>query len=334
MPITCSDQFPLCLGFFANGCTNCAEISRGTGVHVRTVRRYLKAYLEKKPVEHVGRNGRPPKLTHPCKKSIAQIVRHHPAISSSEIASKVEKNMGILMAPSTVRKALQLMNYVSKKPRNVPMLLKRHKEARVRFALKYRDLDWSRVIFSDESFVQLFSNSLKLWTLKSAFRENPQAKDRTKVMFWGAFCQKMKSETHFIEGKMTGTVYRGILRNHVIPFIKTLNNGFMTRRNRFIYQQDNDPKHTSKVAKKFIETSGIQLLDWPSCSPDLNPIENLWSIVKMKVYKTFPDNRIELKERLIHEWNNIKQETIDNLVNSMPRRLDLILENNGNRINY
>ena len=55
---------------------------------------------------------------------------------------------------------------------------------------------------------------------KGTFRENPQAKDRTKVMFWGAFGLNMESKLQFIEGTMTGEVYEGILAEHVVPMVK------------------------------------------------------------------------------------------------------------------
>ena len=324
----------MCLPFFEKGVSNCSEISRETGVHERTVRRYFKDYQSKKPVANVGRNGRPPKVDHPGKVRIAQIVRHNPAMSSNEIADKVKSTTGNPISPRTVRQTLTNMKYGSKKPRNVPMLTKKHIAARLEFARDNMNRDWSKVLFSDESFVQLFNNALKMWTPKGSYRENPQVKDRTKVMFWGAFGLNMKSELRFIDGIMTGQVYKGILEEHVVPMIQRLNRGTTSRRNGIIFQQDNDPKHTCKLVKSYMEEVGLETLKWPSCSPDLNPIENLWSIVKMAVYKKRPKNKSILKARLIHQWENIKPEIIKNLVESMPRRCQLVIENKGKRINY
>jgi len=61
-------------------------------------------------------------------------------------------------------------------------------------------------------------------------------------------------------------------------------------------------------------------MDWPSNSPDLNPIENLWSIVKRNVEKRMPRNLEDLERMMVEEWNNIPDETIINLVKSMKNR--------------
>src|SRR5438477_42716 len=100
------------------------------------------------------------------------------------------------------------------------------------------------------------------------------------------------------------------------------------------FQQDNDPKHTSKIAKAFLETNVSEVIDWPSNSPDLNPIENLWGIVKRSVEKRQPKNHKELVSFMIEEWASISNNVIKNLVGSMRRRCESIIESGGERIPY
>ena len=75
-------------------------------------------------------------------------------------------------------------------------------------------------------------------------------------------------------------------------------------------------------------------MDWPSSSPDINPIENLWGLVKRNVEKRKPRNLEDLKVFMVEEWEKIPQETIKNLINSMKNRYELILENNDDRIGH
>ena len=100
--------YTLCLEFFENGATNCTEISRQTKVHERTVRRYLRACISKKPMNEIGREGRPPKVDHPGKIRIAQIVRHNPALSSEVIANKVNSTMDNPISARTLQHEVYL----------------------------------------------------------------------------------------------------------------------------------------------------------------------------------------------------------------------------------
>ena len=116
---------------------------------------------------------------------------------------------------------------------------------------------------------------------------------------------------------MDAKFYVDILRRHTPEIEQMLGN-------RWRFQQDNDPKHTSRLAKAFLQENMPEVMDWPSNSPDLNPTENLWSIVKGNVERRMPKNQDELERFMIEEWRNIPESTLINLVGSMRRRCERI----------
>ena len=101
-------------------------------------------------------------------------------------------------------------------------------------------------------------------------------------------------------------------------------------------KQDNAPAHKSKSTKLWLNKNGINVMKWPPFSPDLNPIENIWSIIKFKLYK---DNKKyttldELWERIVKEANSITKDEIKSLVSSVDKRLLLVLQKKGGHTDY
>ena len=84
---------------------------------------------------------------------------------------------------------------------------------------------------------------------------------------------------------------------------------------------DNDPKHTCGLVKDWLQQKRTQTLPWPSFSPDLNPIENLWDKLERRVKKHQPKNLQELELQLTQEWNNIELSVLEKLVDSVGSRL-------------
>ena len=86
-------------------------------------------------------------------------------------------------------------------------------------------------------------------------------------------------------------------------------------------QQDNDPKHTAKTTKEFIRGKKWKVLDWPSQSPDLNPIEHGFYLLKRKLKGMSPQNKQHLKEAAVEAWKSITKEKCNSLVTSVSQRL-------------
>ncbi len=90
-----------------------------------------------------------------------------------------------------------------------------------------------------------------------------------------------------------------------------------------LFQHDNDPKYTSKATVGFLKKNRVKVNQWPSMSPDLNPVEHLWGILKRQVEHHSPSSIQSLKEVIFEEWKKIDLAKCPQLVHSMPRRLSL-----------
>ncbi|KAI4878085.1 hypothetical protein NFI96_027878, partial [Prochilodus magdalenae] len=120
------------------------------------------------------------------------------------------------------------------------------------------------------------------------------------IMFWGCFSAKGTGLLHRITGKMDGAMYRTILRDNLLPSARDLKMG-----RGWVFQHDNDPKHTAKATKDWLKKNHIKVMEWPSQSPDLNPIENLWRELKVRVAKRQPTNLHDLERICKEEWAKI-----------------------------
>lgn len=147
-------------------------------------------------------------------------------------------------------------------------------------------------------------------------------------MVWTCFSALGLGPFVEIEGIMDRFKYKDILETHMLPYAE------WEMPLQWVFQHDNDPKHTSKLVKEWLNDNGIQVLDWPAQSPDLNPIENLFGILKRQVAGTRFRNKSELMNVLKERWENLDSSVISNLICSMPKRCAAVIKNKGYYTKY
>ncbi len=123
---------------------------------------------------------------------------------------------------------------------------------------------------------------------------------------------------------VNAAIYQEILEHFTLPSADKLY-GYAD----FIFQQDLAPAHTAKGTKSWFNDHGVTVLDWLANSPELNPIDNLWGIVKRKMRDTRPNNADDLKAAIKAACASITPEQCHRLITSMPRRIDAAIHAKG-----
>uniref|UniRef100_A0AAZ3P4U9 Tc1-like transposase DDE domain-containing protein n=1 Tax=Oncorhynchus tshawytscha TaxID=74940 RepID=A0AAZ3P4U9_ONCTS len=200
-----------------------------------------------------------------------------------------------------------------------------YKKARKQFAedKQTKDMDYlNHVLWSDETQINVFGSDgvKRVW-------QQPGEEYKDKCVLPTVKHGGGSVMLQFIEGTMNANMYCDILKQSMIPSLRRLGR-------RAVFQHDNDPKHTSKTATALLKKLRVKVMDWPSMSPDLNPIEHLWGILKRKVEECKVYNIHQLRDVVMEEWKRTPVASCEALVNSMSKMVKDVLGNEGGHTKY
>ncbi|CAF1233788.1 unnamed protein product [Didymodactylos carnosus] len=276
------------------------------------VRSMINKCKNTKCIGNIFGRGRKRKTTTTTDRLIQRKLKIDRRKSARSVTSELEKELGIVISQSTVRRRAHEIGLFGRVARKKPYVSKMNRVKRLKYAKEMlgKPFDyWDTVVWSDESKFNLFGSDGKGVVWRSRKEEfDPKCTLPTvkygggSVIVWGCFTEKGVGKLYILDRIMDRFYYREILKKNLIPSIQQLSLG-----TNFTFMHDNDPKHTLALVRSWLRNNGVRVLQWPSSSPDLNPIEHLWDVLEDRVKKRQPKNKAELALHLVEEWNKIER---------------------------
>ncbi|GLB39423.1 putative DDE superfamily endonuclease [Lyophyllum shimeji] len=318
------------------------EIATQFNLHRTTIGRIMSRYEESNdPYYRRPKSGRRRLVSERDARHAALLLARTEAANVTELVKMAFPEISRL----TMSRALHEYGLISRVRRTKPYISKANQIRRKDWADDHEAWtadDWKLVIFSDESKFNLFKSDGRQYAwfrpgqaLDPRFTKKTVKHGGGSIMVWGCVTGEGMGRLHRIEGIMDGPGYVDILNKNLLGTIKDYKFK-KTGKGKIIFQQDNDPKHTSRVAKDWFQKKKITVLPWAPSSPDMNIIEHVWDQIDrlIRARDPLPRNKDEMWAALQEEWYNFPKASLDKLYESMPRRVAALKAARGSHTKY
>ena len=321
------------------------EIANFAGITRQAVYQIVKNYNARGHFNDAPRSGRPSKLDDRSLRHLKISLEGNRRQSLSDLTTTVNN---ILPAPvhfDTVRHALRhQLGMNARIAAKKPYLKYEHRRARLAWAKKHRRWkfrDWRRIIWTDECSVEIGKGSRPVWVyrrpgeryiekcLTGTFKSGRQS-----LMMWGCMAHgRLGPLLRMGKGERSGVDYvNSVLSGPLWDLYMELSE----KRGLVAVMEDGAPIHRAGIAKRFRDNHKMESLPHPAQSPDVNPIEHVWRMLKIRVNqrKERPKNLDELWKIIQEEWEKIDIGFVNSLVRGMPRRAKAVYEARGGPTKY
>lgn len=309
------------------------EIAARVGRSVSAVQRVCTEWFTEGRRTRRDGSGRTTQTTPREDRHLIRMALQDRSASSSALAQQWNSVTHRSLSGVTVRRRLLRCGLPARRPLLRLPLTNVHKHARLQWCMERRHWgqEWQQIVFSDESRFCLFENDGRILVRRRQGERHHIDCIRTRhtaptqgLMVWGAIGYNHKSQLVRVQGTVTSLTYvNDILRPVAIPFLHDTPDA--------IFQQDNARPHVAARTRAFLLSQDVRLLPWPTRSPDLSPIENVWDMVKRRVRRCdpMPTTKDELWNQVNAAWMAIPQDAIRTLYASMPSRMEQVISAHG-----
>lgn len=282
-------------------------------------------------------SGRKSKITPKIIKKLINTTKGKRKRSTRSVSRILKQKNIINLSHTTVHNVLRNQCLHPYKRRPKPKLEANHITQRRKWLRQTANTNWDNVVFSDEKIFYVSKHPNKkndvVWAADpSEVLPAEVISHSQKVHVWAGICSRGKTYLSFIEGNLNAEEYIKILKKTLLPRINELYNG-----EDWVFMQDHASSHDADITQTWLKENVPQFYDkdsWPAKSPDLNPIENLWSILEANINRDKLTSKKSLKNAIKKVWNNISLSQIIGLIHSMKNRRSALRKANGGHTKY
>lgn len=293
----------------------------------KTAARVIQKYRETGAVSDRHHTGRPSIMNQQSLRRLDRIISKHTSYTSTALADEMMSSTGVRISPRTIRRARTTA--LSRHPvheRVVKALKPRDITRRLAFANAHVNDDFHHVVFSDEKLFVLSKTGTVHYIKKGEPIPTREVDDpKASLMIWGGVWWSNKTSLHTCSKTINAPYYTNILATHLLPSMPTSS--------RYLFQHDNATPHIARHTQAWLAAFAVNVLpNWPPNSPELNPIEHVWSWMAAYVNNKRPRNRTEMKRYIRLAWQQIPQKVIQAYISNLPALMQRVISANGDSI--